>query len=126
MKFPAQQCRYFVAVIFFLLFLIFGTHLAFVPSPVFADTPPPLVTATPTPGQTVQSQWVFDTEITVLGQNADRARQMLWWVFSHPGIHAAPVLAQLWAFSRNIVYVFIVLVCSFHQTCIRELYVSCV
>ena len=46
----------------------------------------------------------------MIGKNAERARQLLFWVFSHPGIHTAPVLAQLWAMSRNIVYIFVVIV----------------
>jgi len=70
--------------------------------------------ATPTPQPTVpysgSATWEFDSQVTEVGKNADRARQLLWWLFQHPGIHTAPVIAQIWAFSRNMVYIFIVLV----------------
>ncbi len=61
-------------------------------------------------GATMSAQWQLDPEVTLVGKNAERARQLLYWVFSHPGVHTAPVLAQMWAVSRNIVYVFIVIV----------------
>lgn len=54
--------------------------------------------------------WAFDPVVTEVGKNSERARQLLWWVYSHQGIHTTPVLAQLWAISRNIVYVFIIFV----------------
>ncbi len=54
--------------------------------------------------------WAFDPEVTEVGKNSERARQLLWWVFSHPAVHSTPVLAQLWAISRNIVYIFVILV----------------
>ena len=56
------------------------------------------------------AQWVADPEVTEVGKGADRARQLLWWVFSHPGVHTAPVFAELWGISRNIVYILIILV----------------
>lgn len=67
---------------------------------------------TPTSGAPASSnaKWAFDPEVTEVGKNADRARQLLWWVFSHPGVHRAEVFVQLWAFSRNIVYAFVILV----------------
>lgn len=61
-------------------------------------------------GATMSATWQLDPEVTLTGKNAERARQLLYWVFSHPGVHTAPVLAQMWAVSRNIVYVFIVIV----------------
>lgn len=54
--------------------------------------------------------WAFDPDVTEVGKNSERARQLLWWVFSHPAIHTAPVLAQMWAITRNIVYIFVILV----------------
>lgn len=54
--------------------------------------------------------WAFDPDVTEVGKNSERARQLLWWVFSHPAIHTAPVLAQMWAMTRNIVYIFVILV----------------
>lgn len=56
------------------------------------------------------ADWEFDPVTTEVGKNAERARQLLWWVFSHPAIHVAPVLANIWGFSRNLVYIFIILV----------------
>lgn len=85
--------------IFILIFFLFAT--------VF----PTFVSAEGTQlGATTSATWAFDSEVTAVGKNADRARQLLWWVFTHPGIHTAPVLAEVWSISRNIVYVFIVLV----------------
>lgn len=52
--------------------------------------------------------WAFDPEVTEVGKNSERARQLLWWVFSHPGVHTSPVLAQIWSFSLKIVYVFVI------------------
>jgi len=54
--------------------------------------------------------WEFDPVTTEVGKNAERGRQLLWWVLSHPAVHTAPVIASLWGFSRNLVYVFIILV----------------
>src|SRR3989344_846716 len=75
---------------------------------------PPVSAQTNTPAPTVpysgSATWEFDSQVTEVGKNADRARQLLWWLFQHPGIHTAPVIAQIWAFSRNMVYIFIVLV----------------
>lgn len=67
---------------------------------------------TPTGGAPASSnaKWAFDPEVTEIGKNADRARQLLWWVFSHPGVHSATVFVELWSFSRNIVYAFVILV----------------
>lgn len=56
------------------------------------------------------AQWEFDPVTTEVGKNAERARQLIWWVFSHPSIYTAPVLANLWGFSRNMVYAFTILV----------------
>lgn len=87
-------------VILFALFLVTQQ----LTSVVFAQTP------TVVPPGTTAATWEFDPIVTQVGKNADRARQLLWWVFQHPGIHTAPVLAQVWAVSRNIVMAFLVLV----------------
>ena len=94
----------FLALFFILNFSLF---IAYTPT-VLADAP--TNTPTPTIGTPVSGQWQIDPEVTMIGKNAERARQLLFWVFSHPGIHTAPVLAQLWAMSRNIVYIFVVIV----------------
>lgn len=67
---------------------------------------------TPTGGApaSANAKWEFDPEVTEIGKNADRARQLLWWVLSHPGVHTAPVFVEIWAFSRNMVYAFVILV----------------
>ncbi len=76
---------------------------------------------TPTPGPGIPNlttcagskpDWRPDAEVTEVGKGADRARQFLYWIFSkeHQSIDNAPVLTQMWAVSRNIVYIFVVLV----------------
>src|SRR3989344_8916091 len=84
---------------------IFLVFLSVLPGPIQAQAP----TAAPQPTSNTAT-WEFDPIVTEVGKNADRARQLLWWLFQHPGIHTAPVIAQIWAFSRNMVYIFIVLV----------------
>src|SRR3989338_279231 len=54
--------------------------------------------------------WVEDPEVTLVGKAAERARQLLWWTIRNPGVYTAPVLAEYWSISRNIVYVFTLLV----------------
>lgn len=96
--------------------LPFGSLVS--PAPVFAQTNtpvPPTPTATPPGGglgtfNPQSNVWAKSPEVTEVGRNADRARQLLWWVWTHPGIYHAPIIAQLWGVTRNIVYVFIVLV----------------
>src|SRR3989344_3784569 len=91
---------------FVLLFLILAS-LIFWPGHVLAQpatpTPPPLPASN-------TATWEFDPVTTEVGKSADRARQLLWWVFQHSGNHTATVLGQIWAIARNIVYVFVVLV----------------
>ncbi len=105
---------------FFILLTAFFLFCFFTFSPVSAQTTPTptyLPSATVTPGSiSIGStdsnvySWAIDAEVTEVGKNAERARQFLWWVFSHPAVHSAPVLAELWGFSRNIVYIFVILV----------------
>jgi len=105
---PSQPARRLLLSLLTIITLLFGVlgnpHLA------AAQTPTPTGTGGLQIGTTTTAQWEFDPEVTEVGRNADRARQLLWWVFSHPGIHSAGILTQMWAVSRNIVYVFIVLV----------------
>jgi len=75
-------------------------------------------TSTPTPpgtpglgiGQPEGTNWVFDPIVTELGKSSERARELLYWAFSHSPIYTAPVLGQMWGVSRNIVYLFFILV----------------
>src|SRR3989338_503936 len=91
-------------LVIFLASLVF---LIFIPRSTFAQSPTPTIPPLPA---TNTATWEFDPIVTEVGKNADRARQLLWWVFQHPGIHTAPVIAQIWAIARNIVYVFVVMV----------------
>lgn len=61
-------------------------------------------------GTSTTSGWVQDNVVTEVGKNAERARQFLYWVFSHPSLDNTPVLAQIWSFSRNIVYILFLLI----------------
>lgn len=93
------------------LFAFLGFFFFSFPQPVlgqvpFPEIPPPslqLVEAT------FSANWIPDATVTEVGKNAERARQFLFWVLSHPSVDNAPVLAQLWSISRNIVYLFLVL-----------------
>ena len=77
-------------------------------TPVFADELTP--TPTPTPSFSTATNWVFDPMVTELGKNSERARELLYWAFAHSPVYTAPVLGQMWGYSRNIVYLFLVLV----------------
>lgn len=110
MTFPARKW-FFLPILFFLcLFLFNSTFLNLIlPTPIYAQGV--TVGVGPSGAPTSSSAtWAFDPEVTEVGKNSERARQLLWWTMSHPGIHTTPVLAQLWAISRNIVYIFIILV----------------
>lgn len=98
---PIQRKVIVFVIVLFFCFLTVLPHF----TPIFAQGTQ--VGAGPTPGV---AQWVFDPEVTEVGKNADRARQLLWWVFSHPGISTAPVLVEMWSVSRNIVFIFVILV----------------
>lgn len=116
-----RSCAVFIFLIFLFIF-----HKINRPPVVYAQTNTPTPTATLTPAATLTPipptptiggppsadvvEWEFDPEVTVVGKGSDRARQFLWWILSHPGIHSASVIAELWAFSRNVVYVFVILV----------------
>lgn len=98
---PIQRKGIVFVIALFFCFLTVLPHF----TPIFAEGAQ--FGAGPTPGV---AQWVFDPEVTEVGKNADRARQLLWWVFSHPGISTAPVLVEMWSVSRNIVFIFVILV----------------
>src|SRR3989338_5827879 len=102
---PARRLGFlfhlFVVFIILIYFILPGQVLA-------APTPTPTLPPLANPNTAVWGD--VDPIVTEVGKSADRARQLLWWVFQHPGIHTAPVLAQIWAIARNIVYVFVVLV----------------
>lgn len=89
-------------VLFWLIFLV---SLQLLVSPVLAQPTP-----TPTTAPATTGGWQEDPVVTEVGRNSERARQLLFWVVSHPSIFTAPVLGQMWAFSRNVVYVLVILV----------------
>lgn len=111
------------AILFCLVFFVFllvlaSSALALAPTETPTPTPPPAATPTPTsvpPGGIVlggspQVGWWEDPMTTEVGRNAERARQLLFWVVSHPPVYSAPVMVQLWSFTRNVVYGFVILV----------------
>ncbi len=109
MKFLPRR-RVLLLVLISLIFLLLANSSlgSFIPSVVFAQG---AGAGTPKLGEGPSAaQWEFDPVTTEVGKNAERARQLLWWVFSHPAVHSAPVIANLWGFSRNLVYVFVILV----------------
>ncbi len=57
-----------------------------------------------------QGTWQFDAEVTIVGKNAERARQLIFWIFTHPPSYNVSVLADIWGISRNIVYALFILV----------------
>jgi len=56
------------------------------------------------------TKWNEDPIVTEVGKSAARSRQLLYWTMSHPAINRAQVISSMWAFTRNIVYVFFVIV----------------
>lgn len=94
------------AICFFAIFILAFTALQTRIVPVHAQTPTPGLAAAPNQNPV----WVYDPEVTEVGKNAERSRQFLFWILGHPGIHTAPVFAKMWGITRNITYVFIVLV----------------
>ena len=100
--------------LFLILLFSFVICCSYFPKAVFAQTTPIPPTSVPTPPAVAPPastvNWTFDQEVTDVGKAADRSRQFLWWVFNKSPVHTAPVLMEIWVFSRNIVYVFIILV----------------
>jgi hypothetical protein len=103
LKFIFQKSKFYklLLISFFIaiFFPLFSNKLYAV------DVPTPTVGAQPG-----ESYWLFDSEVTDVGKSAERARQFIWWVFSSPPIHYHPVFIELWGISRNIMYVFVLLV----------------
>lgn len=54
--------------------------------------------------------WVYDQEVFNQGKADERARQFLYWVLTHPSIDDHPTLKNVWSFTRNIAYFFILLI----------------
>ncbi|MBI3379425.1 hypothetical protein HY029_01575 [Candidatus Gottesmanbacteria bacterium] len=109
MKFlPARKYLLWIFSLVFVLFLVFNLSPGFLGHfTVLADAG----AKTPKLGEGPSAaDWQFDPVVTEVGKNAERARQLLWWVFNYPAVHTAPVLATLWRFSLTIVYAFIILV----------------
>jgi hypothetical protein len=62
----------------------------------------------------IRAAWIYpDPEVTEVGRNADRARQLLFWLFSHPTLDNSPAIAGMWAICRNIVLILFVLLLVF-------------
>lgn len=57
-----------------------------------------------------QGTWQFNAEVTEVGKNAERGRQLIFWIFTHPPSYNVAVFSQIWGFSRNIVYALFILV----------------
>ena len=89
MKLPKTRIKNFFFLFLFLSFLFVLV------SPVFAQQ---------------QGTWQLDLQVTEVGKNAERARQFIYWIFTHPPSYTVPVLAQIWSISRNIVYALFILV----------------
>ncbi len=90
MKLPTLKNKKLL-ILFFFFFFIFVL-------PVFADN------------EIYNETWQVDPQVTEVGKNAERARQLLYWVFTHPPSYTVPVLAKVWGLSRNIVYALFILV----------------
>lgn len=59
-----------------------------------------------TPGQPA---WRFDRQVTQVGKRAERARQFINWVLTHPSIDNHPVFRQIWLVSAITTFFLIVL-----------------
>ncbi len=57
--------------------------------------------------------WQFDPQVTEVGKNAERARQLVYWLFTHSPSYSVPVFVSIWSISRNIVFVMFILVIAF-------------
>ncbi|NTU47172.1 acyltransferase [Candidatus Roizmanbacteria bacterium] len=56
--------------------------------------------------------WIEDPQVTALGKSMDRARQFINWTLTRGAIDEHPVLKELWSFSRNITYFFVLIVAA--------------
>lgn len=75
----------------FLPILLLASSFLFLVSPVFAA-------------------WQKDSEVTEIGRNAERARELLFWLFTHPSVDDNAGTRQIWSISRNIVYLLFIVV----------------
>lgn len=57
-----------------------------------------------------QGTWQFDPQVTEVGKNAERARQLLYWIFTHPPSYNVPIFRQIWSISANTVFALFILV----------------
>ena len=58
----------------------------------------------------VLAAWQRDPEVTEVGRNAERARQLIFWLFTHPSLDDNPGTRQIWAVARNVVYFLFIVV----------------
>lgn len=59
-----------------------------------------------------QEKWLFDARTTEVGKRAERARQFINWVLTHPAIHNHSVFRQVWLISAMTTLFLIVLTVS--------------
>lgn len=84
-----------IILFFWSLFLSTGLIYAQVPQPATLD---------------VQAGWKFDPQVTEIGKNAERARQLVYWLFTHPPTYTVPVFVRIWGISSSFVYALFILV----------------
>lgn len=87
----------------FITLLLVVSLLVFVQSTfaqVVGQTAPP-------PGTT---EWRFDAKTTEVGRRAERARQFVNWVVTHPSIDNHPVFRQVWLLSATTTFFLVILV----------------
>jgi hypothetical protein len=58
----------------------------------------------------VYAAWEYDPEVTEVGKNAERARELLYWVMTHPTDYTNAGIQALWQGVRNFVYLAYVLI----------------
>lgn len=58
----------------------------------------------------VFAAWQVDAEVTEVGRNSERARQLLFWLFTHPSFDDNTGTRQIWSVSRNVVYLLFIVV----------------
>ena len=75
----------------FLPILLLASFFLFLSSPCFAA-------------------WQMDAEVTEVGRNSERARGLLFWLFTHPSFDDNPGTRQIWSVSRNVVYLLFIVV----------------
>lgn len=57
-----------------------------------------------------KAEWIPDSEVTMVGKSAERARQLLFWFFSKPSLDNSSAIRSMWAISRNISLAFLVII----------------